>query len=106
MAYSQCSIMAEGDLSMCSQPSAVPSPEWMSKEVCWKELEIMKGSLKSPQKRRCSSNKSHRDERAKKDVRGSPFNEHLWEHLLVGCRCEQQCPSARTTCGLLNRCDS
>lgn len=65
MAYSQCSIMAEDDLSMCSQPSAVPGPEWMFKGGVLEELEIMKGSLRSPQKRRCSFNKSHRDERAK-----------------------------------------
>ena len=52
MAYSQCSIMAEDDLSMCSQPSAVPGPEWMFKGGVLEELEIMKGSLRSPQKRR------------------------------------------------------
>ena len=49
MAYSQCSIMAEDDLSMCSQPSAVPGPEWMFKGGVLEELEIMKGSLRSPQ---------------------------------------------------------
>lgn len=69
MAYSQCSIMAEGDLSVCSQPSAVPGPEWMFKGGVLEEIEIMKGSLKSPQKRRCRSNKSHREMRDQKKMR-------------------------------------
>lgn len=79
MAHSQCSIVAEGDLSVCSLPSAVLGLEWMFPGGVLEELEIGKGSLKSPQKRRCRSNKSHREIRdQKKDVRGSPFNEHLW----------------------------
>ena len=45
MAYSQCSIMAEGDLSVCSQPSAVPGPEWMFKGGVLEEIEIMKQNI-------------------------------------------------------------
>ena len=93
MAYSQCSIMAEGDLSVGSQPSAVPGPEWMFKGGVLEEIEIMKGSLKSPQKRRCRSNKSHREMRdQKKDARGSPFNEHLWSTYWVDAGASNSVP--------------
>ena len=40
MAYRKCSIMADGDLSVCSGPSVVPGPEWMFREGLLEEGRI------------------------------------------------------------------
>lgn len=71
----------------------MPGPEWMLQRGVLEELEIVKGSLKSPQKRRCRSNKSHREIRdQRKDARGRPFNEHLWSTYWVDAGASNSVP--------------